>query len=109
MDSMLKRAKNIIYSRRRDITQNGRGFSETLCQYGKERCISTAIGDYLLIDTESRKSADDISIFVVTHKKYHLYSDEIYIPLCVGDYQEKGYLTEQKGKNISYLNRKMKR
>lgn len=50
----------------------------------------------------------DLSIYVVIHKNYHLrLNDAFYKPLCVGNYRMEGYLTEQSGDNISYLNKKI--
>ncbi len=61
-----------------------------------------------LIDLKPKETIDDIGIYVVTHKSYNLRCDELYHPLCVGNfYMNERYLTEKKGDNISYLNEKI--
>lgn len=46
-------------------------------------------------------------IYVVSHKKYNLYSDETYVPLFVGKYKQETYLSELVNDNISDLNCKI--
>lgn len=45
----------------------------------------------------------NIKIYVVTHKKYKIYKDEIYIPISVGD-NNLPYLSDREGDNISNKN-----
>jgi len=49
----------------------------------------------------------DAAIYVVTHKEYAVKADELYQPICVGTYAKEGYLSENVGENISYLNHKI--
>lgn len=78
-----------------------------LQQYGKVTCISNLNGLFWIIDTKKQKLSVDISVYVVTHKNYNVRSDCFYKPFCVGDYKKEGYLTEETGKNIAYLNPKI--
>ena len=48
-----------------------------------------------------------VKIYVVTHKKYYVKTDELYQPICVGEYVQDGFLTEKEGGNISFLNKKI--
>lgn len=82
----------------------------TLQRYGEVICLAMPEGLYWRIDLEPRKPAanlEDITIFVVTHKEYNLCHDLLYHPLCVGGYHKDGFLTEQSGENIAYLNPKI--
>lgn len=75
--------------------------------FGNMQCISTLYGDFWIIDTEGQSVQKDVSIYVAMHKKYNVNKDTPYIPLCIGNYEEEGYLTEQAGENIAYLNKKI--
>lgn len=46
-------------------------------------------------------------IYVVTHKRYNVRSDNLYYPLCVGEYRQESFLSEHDGENIVYLNKKI--
>lgn len=75
--------------------------------YGAVTCLAMPEGLFWRVDLEPQKPAatsEDIAIFVVTHKEYNLRHDSLYRPLCVGGYQKDGFLTEQIGENIAYLN-----
>lgn len=82
-----------------------------LGRFGEISCLSSRQGLFWVIDTaaETKKVIDgkNISIYVVTHKKYNCLSGSVYKPLCVGDYTQQGYLTEQVGDNIARLNEKI--
>lgn len=78
-----------------------------LQRYGRVTCLSNVNGFYWIIDTGKSRLLDNLSVYVVTHKKYNLLSNEFYKPLCVGVYQKEGYLSEQNGENIAYLNSKI--
>lgn len=80
---------------------------DQLQRFGKVICVAGIDGLFWIVDTRNAKSFSDISVYVVTHRNYNLYLDDFYKPLCVGGYQKKGYLTEQIGDNIAYLNRKI--
>ena len=75
--------------------------------YGKVSCISDLWGILWISDTQAGMPDEEISIYVVMHKKYNSQSSELYIPLCTGDFQIEGYLTEKKSENIAYLNAKI--
>lgn len=75
--------------------------------YGKVSCISDLWGILWISDTQAGMPDEEISIYVVMHKKYNSQSNELYIPLCTGDFQIEGYLTEKKSENIAYLNAKI--
>lgn len=50
---------------------------------------------------------DEIKIVVVTHKKYQMPEDDMYVPVCVGagkDRLKKYYLSDDTGENISDRN-----
>lgn len=80
---------------------------EKLQKQGKLTYISTLEGIFLILDTKSEKVLSDISLYIVMHKNYNSLKDSFYKPLCVGGYEKEGYLTEQKGENIAYLNSKI--
>ena len=80
---------------------------ERLQRYGRVESVSTIDGIFWLIDTKEEELTKNVSIYVVTHKDYYIQSDPLYKPLCVGDYQVNGYLSEKEGNNISYLNKKI--
>ena len=75
--------------------------------YGKVFCISNVEGIMWIVDTKNEDCREDISIYVVMHKKYNVQVQELYIPLCVGNFHMRDYLTEQEGENIAYLNAKI--
>lgn len=50
---------------------------------------------------------DNARIYVVTHKEYSVFQDDIYTPIAVGGYQQKGFLTDQTGDNIAWMNEKI--
>lgn len=80
---------------------------ERLKKYGKCSYISTVEGLYWILEPEDHTQLEDISIYVVTHKEYNLRSDQLYIPLCVGNFRREGWLTEHVGENIAHLNQKL--
>lgn len=84
-----------------------KAIEDKLRQYGKVTCIAKITGLFWIVDTQNRRFDDDISVYVVTHRNYNLYLDGFYKPICVGDYQREGCLTEQAGENIAYLNSKI--
>ena len=45
--------------------------------------------------------------YVAMHKAYHVRADNLYIPLCLGDFHMEEYLIEKEGENISHLNAKI--
>lgn len=104
MEVVSKHAKYLVFWMRRDKELD---IQNKLKRFGNIKCISTVEGDFWIIDTERKSVPNHVSIYVVTHKKYKINKDEPYIPLCVGNYQEEGYLTEQKGDNIAYLNKRI--
>lgn len=78
--------------------------------YGAVSCLAMPEGLFWCVDLKPIKpivNLEDITIFVVTHKEHNLCHDLLYRPLCVGDYQKEGFLTEQTGENIAYLNPKI--
>lgn len=82
-----------------------------LSKFGEISCISCGQGLFWVIDTATKTKPNidgkNISIYVVTHKKYNCLSNHLYKPLCVGGYVQEGHLTEQVGDNISELNEKI--
>lgn len=63
---------------------------------------------YLLVPKENIGVDLDVQIYVVMHRDYNVMQDELYRPICVGGhYHKEGYLSEQQGENISYLNGKI--
>ena len=46
-------------------------------------------------------------IYVVTHRNYNVNRDDLYCPICVGDYVHENDISESEGENISYLNDKI--
>lgn len=107
LDHFCGRTKTMIYSAKGNGILKEKYDQNRLKKYGRWKCISTMEGDFYLIDLERKTVPEDISIYIIIHKKYNIYSDDIYRPLCVGDYQEEGRLTEKSGDNISYLNKKI--
>lgn len=76
--------------------------------YGKVSCFSVVEGILWFIDMQNRDCRDgEVAIYVAMHKVYHVQSDNLYIPLCLGDFQMKKYLIEKSGDNIAYLNTKI--
>lgn len=104
MEVVSKHTKYLVFRMRRDTELD---IKNKLKRFGNIKCISTVDGDFWIIDTERKRVPNHVSIYVVTHKKYKINKDEPYIPLCVGNYQEEGYLTEQIGDNIAYLNKRI--
>lgn len=102
-----KHARYIVFSLKRNKAIGLKNLQDRLSEFGSVKCISKLEGDFWVIDTEQKDVLEDVSIFVATHKRYNIYKEKPYIPLCVGGYWETGYLTEQEGKNIAYLNQKI--
>lgn len=102
-----RHARYIVFCMKRSSIPDLETMKEVWGQFGRIKCISTVKGDFWVIDTERQSFSGNISIYVVTHKKYNLNTEIPYIPLCVGGYQKKGYLTEHTGENIAYLNKKI--
>ena len=98
----------LMYTR---YLQNGMAIKKTLetklQQYGRIKCISGPECLFWIIDTDKSILLNDILVYVVVHRNYNLQLNSFYKPLCVGYYQKEGYLTEQTGDNISYLNSKI--
>jgi len=61
--------------------------------------------DYPHIQKDTIKK--DTKIYVVTHKEYPVFEDDLYTPITVGGYEKKGMLTDSIGENIAYLNEKI--
>lgn len=80
-----------------------------LKKYADVKSFFLADGVYFLLNYKEESFVDlDVQIYVVTHRAYNVMQDELYRPICVGDkYYKEGYLSEQKGENISYLNHKI--
>lgn len=79
-------------------------------KYGRVTSLSNTWGILWIIDTRNIQNVNhqkDMSIYVVTHKNYNVITNQLYIPLCVGGFQKPGYLNEQIGDNIAYLNTKI--
>lgn len=64
-------------------------------------------GWILEIRKKKLKKSYDVHIYVVTHKKYNVKSDDLYKPICVGTYKDYQYLSDEIGDNISHLNEKI--
>ena len=107
LEKLYRRTKDIIVRAERKTISDRKAMQERLWQYGKVKCISTVEGDFWTINTEGKKETEDIAIYVIIHKKYNLYSNNTYIPLCVGGYREDGHLKEEEGANIAHLNKKI--
>lgn len=109
VDSIKDKTKYILISMRYlKEGRNARGnLKHKLEHFGKVTVISVLEGIIWIIDTKHKVEDLDISIYVVTHRKYNCYTNDIYKKLCVGNFEEKGCLTEKKGNNISYLNKKI--
>lgn len=109
MKQICRRTKYIfVYSRHSlENMANLKLIKDKLQSYGKVKYISGASGLFWMIDTKEENVRSDASIYVVTHKKYNIRSDQLYKPICVGGFRQKGYLTEQEGHNIAYLNKKI--
>ena len=45
-----------------------------------------------------------VKIYLVSHKPFIKYGNDIYVELGVGKYGKKGKLTDKNGDNIAYLN-----
>lgn len=80
-----------------------------LNSFGNVRKIFELDGIVWILDTKLQKVCKkNINIFVAMHKPCAVLSDELYKPICLGeDFYEEGFLTEQKGDNIAYLNHKI--
>lgn len=97
----------IIFCMKRIDKFTIKSITDKLNKFGNVKCISKVEGDFWIIDTKYKNISKDVSIYVAIHKKYDINKEKPYIPLCVGGYQEKEYLTEQTGDNIAYLNSKI--
>ncbi|MCR4908584.1 MAG: DUF4422 domain-containing protein [Lachnospiraceae bacterium] len=65
-------------------------------------------GSWFMLDLAPKKPEKKIGVYVVTHRPYHLFENEYYLPLCVGDrYRNENWLSEKDGDNISRLNEKI--
>lgn len=107
LEHVRKYAKHIVFYSCQNNVYDLKGVQNRLGQLGYARCISTVDGYFWVIDTDYKEVVNDVSIYVVTHKKYGINKEYPYIPFCVGDYYEEGYLTEHTGDNIAYLNKKI--
>lgn len=58
-----------------------------------------------VFEKRAEKRKLDCELFVVTHKRYCVLSNDLYKPICVGDqYENQEFYSEHIGENISYLN-----
>lgn len=73
----------------------------------KTKRIHTAEGILWVFEKDNSSIEKDIGIYVVMHKEYQVKEDDVYKPLCVGNFKKEGCLSEQLGDNISYLNNKI--
>lgn len=113
IESVYKKGRYILFST--SYLFHGKSvrklLDKALAGVGQVSCISCAEGLLWTIDTraETKINADGkgLSIYVVTHKKYNCLSDDLYKPLCVGDYRQSGCLSEQTGDTIARLNEKI--
>lgn len=78
-------------------------------KYADVKSFFLVDGVYFLLSQKEQVCVDlDVQIYVVTHRDYNVMQDELYRPICVGGhYHKEGYLSEQQGENISYLNGKI--
>jgi hypothetical protein len=106
IEQMSKRTRYILLHTAYLVKETSikKNVKEKLERYGKVICISGQKGLFWVIDTKSIPLQDDIEIYIATHKNYNLHSDSLYKPLCVGNYQKDGYLTELSGENIAHVN-----
>ena len=108
---ILSRTKYILvfirYDRIKEIT--AKDIKLLLQEYGKVSLFPTTDGFWFLVDRlPENEKLENAQIYVVTHKKYNLIKNELYMPICVGDlYHNDEFLSEHQGENISYLNEKI--
>ena len=96
-----------ISSWKEDMKNHGY-YKKMLSRFGRASPIAMAEGILWMVDTaEAEKQASDIAVYVVTHKPYHVKDEFPYVPLCVGGYFRTGWLSEDRGDNISHLNPKL--
>lgn len=75
---------------------------------GRLYSFRMAEGVIWLLDRRLQETLDSAKLFVVTHKKYNMPEDDLYVPFVVGEqYKDHHYLSEIKGDNIAYLNPKI--
>lgn len=94
---------SLFSSARRKIKE----LDKILKDYVISKRLCTANGVFWLIDLTPKFVSMDLAIFVVTHKPYQVLCNDLYYPICVGEYYNKDFFTEKKGDNISHLNRKI--
>lgn len=75
-------------------------------QYGKVQIFQIRAG-YVLSISKKKLIYASAHIYVVIHKDYNVLHDDIFKPLCVGRYRKNGFLSENDGDNIAYLNEKI--
>lgn len=78
-----------------------------LKSYVISKRLCTSNGIFWLVDLAPKFVSMDIAVFVVTHKPYQVLCNNLYYPICVGEYYNKEFYTEKKGDNISHLNEKI--
>lgn len=76
-------------------------------RYGICTYYSNEKGIFWMICFNKQQILTKAEIYVVTHKRYNVRSDNLYRPLCVGEYRQEGFLSEHDGENIAYLNKKI--
>lgn len=73
--------------------------------WGEKRSFLFLDAIVCVFEKRAEKRKLDCELFVVTHKKYCVLSDDLYNPICVGDqYENNEFYSEHTGENISYLN-----
>ena len=68
--------------------------------------FTTANGMYFVTDWKDNTNIN-AKMYMVQHKDYNPFCDNLYTPITVGNYRKDGYLWEGQGENISYLNNKI--
>jgi len=77
-------------------------------RYGRLYSFRMAEGIIWLLDRRLQETLDSVKLFVVTHKKYNMPEDDLYVPFVVGEqYKDHSYLSEHTGENIAHLNPKI--
>lgn len=73
-------------------------------RYGNVRKISVAMYQVIIIEKIKRTRNKDLHIYIASHKAFLPPKDISYIPIQAGANGELGFLRDDKGNNISYLN-----
>lgn len=77
---------------------------QRLERWGRKSVFRFSQGIVCIFDKNKEEKRIECNIFVVSHKRYNVLSDFIYKPVCVGNYIQDGFYTEQSGMNIRHLN-----